>query len=165
MSNKTLGLTTRVRSLAFIAAAVAGLTALATRPAVAQNNLDLTSPLCSLTQIDTGPPFQQAYTIQDTGSGLASIIVTQANNADVPVPPYTVGTTDPVLVTATSIDQSHLENFAVSFSISDVAGNITECSFNADSQIQATVPEPGMVTMLFGSGIGGGVLLLRRRRA
>ena len=49
---------------------------------------------------------KRTVTVQDTGSGLASIEVTQSENADTIVPPVTEGTTDPVVVTVTTIDQS-----------------------------------------------------------
>jgi hypothetical protein len=86
---------------------------------------DCTPPSCS-TQIITGPPDQAVTTIQDTGSGLAEILVTQSANADTVVPPFTVGTTEPVVVTAINIDQSQAA--VVSLLVTDVAGNETVCS-------------------------------------
>jgi len=90
---------------------------------------DTTPPTCTVSATRTGPPFQVDLRIQDTESGLASIVVTQSNNADTPVPPFTVGTTDPLIVTATKIDQS--QPMKVTVQVTDVAGNVnTNCGFN-----------------------------------
>jgi hypothetical protein len=40
------------------------------------------------------------------GKGLTSLVITQSENADTVVPPFTPGTTDPVVVTSTKIDQT-----------------------------------------------------------
>jgi len=64
-------------------------------------------------------------TVQDTDSGLASIVVTQSDNADTVVPPFTVGTTDPVVVASTKIDQT--KPARVTMLVTDLAGNVTTC--------------------------------------
>jgi len=64
------------------------------------------------------------FTVQDA-DGLASIVVTESNNADTVVPPFTVGTTDPVTITATKIDQS--QPASVAFQVTDGRGTITGC--------------------------------------
>jgi sugar lactone lactonase YvrE len=64
------------------------------------------APTCALTGIQPGPPKQIQITVQDTDSGLSSITATQSTNATVNVPPFTAGTTSPVVVTATKIDQN-----------------------------------------------------------
>ncbi len=87
--------------------------------------LDTGKPICKLTANRPGPPTQIDITAQDTGSGLASILVTESNNADTPVPPFTVGDTSPVVVTATKIDQS--QRSQVALKVTDVAGNVTTC--------------------------------------
>jgi hypothetical protein len=85
---------------------------------------DTAPPLCSA-QVVGGPPTQLVVTFQDPDSGLASIVATQSDNADTPVPPFTSGTTDPVTVTATKIDQSRSAH--VTLQATDVAGNVTTC--------------------------------------
>jgi hypothetical protein len=57
-------------------------------------------------QLIPGPPTQAIFTFQDTSAGLAEILVTRSENADTVVPPFTVGTNDPVTVTSTKIDQT-----------------------------------------------------------
>jgi hypothetical protein len=86
--------------------------------------LDAGKPKCVL-QFLNGPPAQVVATLQDTATGLASIVVTQSENADTPVPPFTVGTTDPVVVTATKIDQS--QRSRVELVATDLAGNQMVC--------------------------------------
>jgi len=86
--------------------------------------VDTTPPVCPA-RVIAGPPTQLVVTFQDTGSGLASLVVTQSDNADTPVPPFTVGTNDPVTVTATKIDQSRSAHVAIT--ATDVAGNVASC--------------------------------------
>ncbi|MCC2667573.1 MAG: repeat-containing protein [Armatimonadetes bacterium] len=62
-------------------------------------------------------------TVRDTGSGLASITVTDTTNCSTVVQPFTPGTTDAVLVTATKIDQS--KSGRVALRAVDCLGNIT----------------------------------------
>ncbi len=85
------------------------------------------APSCS-TMYVTGPPAQASTTIQDTGSGLAEILVTKSQNADTVVPPFTVGTTDPVVMTSTKINQSEAADIEIR--VTDVAGNIRVCDFD-----------------------------------
>jgi hypothetical protein len=85
---------------------------------------DMTPPTCPA-QIVAGPPTQLIVTFQDTDSGLASIVVTQSDNADTVVPPFAVGTTDPVTVTATKINQSQSAHVAIT--ATDLAGNVASC--------------------------------------
>lgn len=86
---------------------------------------DTTPPTCVLSGMVAGPPKQLQITISDSGSGLGSIVVTESTNADTPVPPFATGSTSPVLVTATKIDQSKGSNVAIT--VTDVAGNVTKC--------------------------------------
>jgi subtilisin-like proprotein convertase family protein len=83
-------------------------------------------PTCSYT-IQAGPPKHIDFTVQDVGSGLASIAVTTANNivTPVPIPAYTVGTTSPVAFTATKNNQSMSAQIAIV--MTDVAGNQASC--------------------------------------
>jgi hypothetical protein len=109
---------------------------------------DTTPPVCT-GRVVGGPPTQLVVTLQDGGSGLGSIVVTQSDNADTPVPPFTSGTTDPVTVTATKINQS--QGAHVTIQATDVAGNVTTCdpfialiqrSTGADPQYtRTTVPQ------------------------
>jgi hypothetical protein len=86
--------------------------------------VDHTKPRCPITAI-AGPPAQVQVAVQDTGSGLASVVVTKSENADTPVPPFTVGTTDPVNITATKIDQTRTAR--VELVATDLAGNSATC--------------------------------------
>ena len=55
--------------------------------------VDTTPPMCELVALVPGPPKQIQVEIQDTGSGLNSVAVTAADNANVSVPAFTAGTT------------------------------------------------------------------------
>jgi hypothetical protein len=98
---------------------------------------DTTPPTCALTAVIAGPPKQIQITVQDTDSGLGTVIATTANNATVVVPPFTVGTTSPVVVTATKIDQTM--SAQVGLTVTDVAGNVTVC----DPVLTALVRDAG----------------------
>jgi len=84
---------------------------------------DNTPPSVTLTGVITGPPKQVQITAQDTGSGLASIVVTQSTNATTVVPTFTPGTTSAVVVTSTKIDQT--QGATVGLKVTDFAGNVT----------------------------------------
>jgi hypothetical protein len=86
---------------------------------------DLTPPSCAITGIIPGPPKQILVTIQDTESGLASIVPVTLVNATLSIPAFTVGTTSPVVVTATKINQSIAST--VVLRATDVAQNSTVC--------------------------------------
>jgi hypothetical protein len=81
-------------------------------------------PTCP-TSVISGPPAQAVTTFSDNGSGLASLVVTLSDNADTVVPPFTVGTTDPVSVTSTKIDQTRRARIEIR--ATDVAGNVAIC--------------------------------------
>ncbi len=83
---------------------------------------DRTPPTC---QVDTSEPRVIKFTVQDVGSGLNTITVSWALNADVVVPLFTPGTTDPVVVTATIRDPTRTTS--VSVKVTDVAGNSAIC--------------------------------------
>lgn len=87
--------------------------------------LDAAKPTCPITLNDPGPPARIEVTIRDTGTGLAEILVTKSENADTVVPPFTVGTTDPVVLTATKIDQT--KRARVEARVTDLAGNVALC--------------------------------------
>ena len=86
---------------------------------------DTTPPTCVLTGVIAGPPKQLQITVQDTGSGLKSVIASTAVNASVSVPAFAAGTTSALVVTATKIDQSL--GAQVGLTVTDVAGNVTVC--------------------------------------
>ncbi|HVG10270.1 MAG TPA: hypothetical protein VNM67_21380, partial [Thermoanaerobaculia bacterium] len=68
--------------------------------------LDAAPAQCPITLNDPGPPARVEVTIKDTGSGIAEILITKSENADTVVPPFTVGTTDPIVLSSTKIDQT-----------------------------------------------------------
>jgi hypothetical protein len=74
--------------------------------------------------VTAGPPAQATWSIEDE-DGLAEILVTRSENADTVVPPFTVGTTNPVVMTATKIDQTRFAR--VEFLVTDMRGNVRRC--------------------------------------
>ena len=60
-----------------------------------------TTPTCTLTSVAVGPPSQVVFTVQDTGSGLATVKVTRHKNSSSVVSPFSSGSTSPVTVTFT----------------------------------------------------------------
>lgn len=83
---------------------------------------DNQSPSCTSSMPEPG---LIEFTIQDTGSGLAIIEVELASNADVSVPSFDPGTTDPIIVAATIIDPNLTTK--VLLEVADQAGNTTIC--------------------------------------
>jgi hypothetical protein len=81
-------------------------------------------PTCPTT-VFSGPPAQATTTFQDTGSGLVSLVVTRSENADTVVPPFIPGTTDPVVVVSTKIDQT--QRARIEIQATDGAGNVAIC--------------------------------------
>lgn len=85
------------------------------------------NPYCAITS--TGADSQgRKYlniTTQDTNSGLASINVTNSANANVSVPGFSIGTNDPVVVTATKINPSQAS--VVALEVRNQAGYLTAC--------------------------------------
>jgi hypothetical protein len=71
-----------------------------------------------------GHPTVMQITVQADG-GMKTIVATRVVNATIVVAPFTVGTTSPVLVTATKID--HGADAAVTLQVTDVPGNSTIC--------------------------------------
>jgi hypothetical protein len=98
-----------------------------------------TMPPTVQVNILSGPPQQVIFTIQDTGSGLSSIMVSRRDNVDTPVPPFTPTTTDPVIVTATRLDQS--APLKVVLVVSDYGGNVT--TFEYPSTVVTTTADSG----------------------
>lgn len=92
----------------------------------ADPDCDERAPSCRVTARRAGPPAEADATVQDPLSGLADVLVTRAENADVVVPAFTAGTTSPVVVTATKIDQG--QRARVGLRVTDVQGNVTRCT-------------------------------------
>ncbi len=86
---------------------------------------DTTPPSCRLTAFNPGPPTSIEVTFQDGESGLSAINVLVANNAIVVIPPFAPGTTDPVTIVATKIDQA--QSAQVIVEAFDVDGNRVVC--------------------------------------
>jgi low density lipoprotein receptor-related protein 5/6 len=99
---------------------------------------DTNPPSCTVTQIIPGPPKQIRITIQDTQSGVASIVVVTATNATVSIPAFTGGTTSPVIVTATKTNQA--QSSTVVLRVRDAAGNETLCD-PVYTTISAQIPQ------------------------
>jgi hypothetical protein len=83
-----------------------------------------TPPSCP-TVVISGPPAQAVTTFQDTGSGIVSLVVTLSQNADTVVPPFIPGTTEPITVTSTKIDQT--QRARIEIRATDGAGNVAIC--------------------------------------
>jgi hypothetical protein len=89
--------------------------------------LDSTKATCTYTIVRTPAPAHINFTVQDVGSGIASIAFPTLNNIQtpVPVPAFDVGTTSPVSFTATKANDALRAQIAVV--ITDVAGNQSSC--------------------------------------
>ena len=88
------------------------------------------APNCTITREDPGPPLTIEFTIIDTSIGLRSIEITQSINANVDIPIFPAGIVNPVLVTATKMDQSG--DFTVALLAKDMLGNQSTCSYTED---------------------------------
>ena len=88
---------------------------------------DDTPPLCYLSSTIAGPPKQIQVTVQDTGSGIATIQVDESQNGTVSWSPKPIpaGYTSPILVTATKTNQS--KSSTIALTVTDEAGNSTTC--------------------------------------
>jgi hypothetical protein len=82
-------------------------------------------PACRISQIVAGPPRQLVVAMQAADTGLQSIEPFTTYNVSVTIPVFSPGTTDPVLVTATKLDQSQL--YEVAFTVTDMASLQTSC--------------------------------------
>ena len=87
---------------------------------------DATVPTCSYL-IVAGPPKRIDFTVQDAGTGLATVVATTANNIvlPVPIPSFTTGRTTPLAFSATKADQTKAAQIAIV--MTDVAGNQASC--------------------------------------
>ncbi len=99
---------------------------------------DTTPPSCNITGTIPGPPAQIQVTVRDLQSGLGSVVVQTSTNATVNIPTFTVGTTAPVVITATKINQSL--SSTVILRVGDVAQNFTVCD-PVYTTLSAQVPQ------------------------
>lgn len=85
------------------------------------------SPACDLTGTGVNASGNAFIDIraQDTDNGLQSIVVTSSTNADTVVPPFSPGTTAPVVVRSTKITNGQGSNVALT--VTDIAGTKTDC--------------------------------------
>jgi len=100
---------------------------------------DSEAPACSSTAHE-GPPASLEVRIQDGQSGLQSIVVTSATNANATVPDFAAGTNDAVTFNVTKGDP--YQSARVEIASTDVAGNRSACVF----EIVADTPPPPVDT-------------------
>jgi hypothetical protein len=106
----------------------------------APDGADVTPPFCNLTAFMPGSPNTAQLTVQDLGSGLATINVLDTINANVTVPAFNLGTTETVMVSANPIDSTQFSY--VLLELIDTAGNVTccdqelSCAADVSSQIR-----------------------------
>jgi hypothetical protein len=118
---------------------------------------DSIPPACAITAVVAGPPKQLQITVQDTGRGLQSIVVTMSVNASTPVPAFTPGTKDPVVVTATKVDQG--SGAQIALQVTDLAGNVTNCDPLVAGEV-SVAPPPAPFGCSHGPAGVDGLLLL-----
>jgi hypothetical protein len=81
-------------------------------------------PTCQLTATITGPPKQIQITVQAAG-GLGTVVPTANDNASINIPSFTAGTTSPVVVTATKVNQSAGSHVALH--VTALSGGSVDC--------------------------------------
>jgi hypothetical protein len=81
-------------------------------------------PTCALTNVIAGPPAQIQVTVQAADVGLATVTAT-TTNATVVIDPFVPGTKNPVIITATKIDQTLPATLDVI--ATDISSNQTIC--------------------------------------
>jgi hypothetical protein len=72
-----------------------------------------------------GAPTDEEQATVEAAAGLSSITNVSMNNGTVAVPNFTSGTTSPVVITATKVDESSLTTW--SFDATDSLGQMTFC--------------------------------------
>ena len=130
--------------------------------------VDQTPPSCALTSVIKGPPKQLKITVQDNGSGLASVVVTNSDNAVTIVPAFTFGSTASLVVTATKVNQS--QGAQVALQVTDACGNVTVCDPVIPGEVAQTeaaagcsTGQTGMASLLGLLGFAAAARALRRR--
>jgi cysteine-rich repeat protein len=99
-----------------------------------------TPPSCALTAVIAGPPKQLQITVQDSTSGIESVMVTSSTNATVAVPPFALGDTGALVVMATKIDQTMGSHVALH--ITGVDGTATDCDPWVPGEPQPVTVDP-----------------------
>ncbi|HYO14125.1 MAG TPA: hypothetical protein VE685_13095 [Thermoanaerobaculia bacterium] len=97
---------------------------------------DADRPLCRVDRIEPGPPTRVHVLVHDPRSGLQSILVTEAVNTTVQVPPFTEGDTVPRTVVGTKVQQN--QSSRLELLVRDVAGNVTACDPILTEVVRAT---------------------------
>jgi probable HAF family extracellular repeat protein len=126
---------------------------------------DSTPPICEHTRTEPGPPRSYEISVQDKESGLAAIIIEKVANFSVDVQPFAVGTTEPVIVTATKIQKSQSSFLALA--AVDVVGNITQFDPADEPDNSTLVPSSSgggsggcFIVTVAGAGMGNGGIAL-----
>ncbi len=109
-------------SLLVLVTPLDGQIAVVGNPAVLTDSLP---PDCITLGVNPGPPVTLDIALQDTGSGLAQVQTLTLLNATLTVPPFTPGTTDQIILTATKINQT--QPSTVLIEAFDLAGNSVVC--------------------------------------
>jgi hypothetical protein len=92
----------------------------------AARNTDAAAPMCAVSSVGTNAAGQRyiQVTVQDPGSGLATVLPTVFDNVNVAVS-FSPGEVNPVIVTATRRDPTR--GIRLQLQVTDVAGNVTVC--------------------------------------
>src|SRR5947207_3339213 len=85
---------------------------------------DRTPPPCTLVSTIPGPPKAIQVVVQDTGSGVDTIVHSETNAVTV-VAPFASGDTSPILVNSTKVNQTLASSLKLT--VTDVAGNQIIC--------------------------------------
>lgn len=111
---------------------------------------DTTRPTCQFSAFRAGPPIAVDLIAQDSGSGINTITVLNPLNITVSVGTFTPGTTSPVTVTGTKVDNTQVSSFELR--ITDVAGNVTTCELDQfpKSKAQVSITNPNDTVTLSG---------------
>jgi len=110
-------------------------------------------PSVEHTGTNPGPPRSYEVTCQDLESGLGDINVIAAQNFNVDIPPFDVGTKDPVIIIVTKIDQSKSSFFDVE--VVDVVYNVTQFTVSSPSlSIDPSQGTVGTEFTIYGRGYG-----------
>jgi hypothetical protein len=115
---------------------------------------DRTAPTCLLTGIKyngSGVAVSGTITVQDKGSGIASVNPAELTNAVFSVPSYSAGVTTPLLVTITRPNLT--QDMHVALDIVDGAGNVNHCAGDL-VQVGINSPEPTQAAVTFPSWEG-----------
>lgn len=114
------------------------------------------APSCFISGIDSGPPFGLEFTIQDEDDGLQYVSVTDSDNAEITIPSFSPGITEPVVVSV--VKQNESLGVLVVLEAVDMGGRITVCRYEEGSSDL----QPPAFTILFENpgppfGVGLGV--------